>query len=285
MKAFWIILILVVAAAAAVLLMPREPSGAPDATPDGGAAKPAPSPAPAPAAAPAPKPDAPTPLPVADPGRNATGAAAQASKEPPKGAGPGANPGASPGAKPDAKPDATAPAPGGLDLGMHAEIPSATIARGSLVRQPDGSIVADGRYRISGAGTAEEPYRVSWECLSSASETFVPRLGETTIPQRIAMLDGKVVRIEGYVAFPLMQQETREVLLMLNQWDGCCIGVPPTPYDAIEVKLVEPIKNTRRHANFTYGGVTGVLKVEPYLVENWLVGLYTMEGATYSGEM
>ena len=38
----------------------------------------------------------------------------------------------------------------------------------------------------------------------------------------------KVVAIVG---------EVNEALVMLNQWDGCCIGVPPTPYDAVEVRL------------------------------------------------
>ena len=66
---------------------------------------------------------------------------------------------------------------------------------------------------------------------------------------------------------------------MLNQWDGCCIGVPPTPYDAIEVKLLEPAKRGGRHASFNFGGVRGTFRVDPYLVENWLVGLYILDGA------
>jgi hypothetical protein len=80
-----------------------------------------------------------------------------------------------------------------------------------------------------------------------------------------------------------MLQETREILCMLNQWDGCCIGVPPSPYDAIEVQLVEPIKPNRRHA-FQFGTVTGRLRVDPMLVENWLVGLYRMEEAELKQE-
>jgi hypothetical protein len=140
-------------------------------------------------------------------------------------------------------------------------------------------LYADGKYEIRGEGTAAKPYRVSWECLASASETYVPRLQQREIPQRIAMLDGKVVEVEGYLAFPLMVSETKELLVMLNQWDGCCIGVPPTPYDAIEVKLTEPAKRGGKHASFNFGGVRGTLKVDPYLVENWLVGLYVMENA------
>jgi hypothetical protein len=76
-----------------------------------------------------------------------------------------------------------------------------------------------------------------------------------------------------------MVSETKELIVMLNQWDGCCIGVPPTPYDAIEVKLLEPAKRGGRHASFNFGGVRGTFRVDPYLVENWLVGLYILDGA------
>ena len=147
------------------------------------------------------------------------------------------------------------------------------------MKQPDGSILADGKYRIEGVGTREQPYRVAWDCLASAGKTYVPRLKQNDLPQRVAMLDGTWIRIDGYVAFPLMLQESAEVLVMLNQWDGCCIGVPPTPYDAIEAKLIEPMKPGKRHA-FNFGTVTGRLKVDPLLVENWLVGLYQIEEAT-----
>jgi hypothetical protein len=175
-------------------------------------------------------------------------------------------------------------APDAVDLGLDAKIKEATVVAGNIVPKKDAKtgeelLYADGKYEIRGKGTPESPYRMSWECLASASESYMPRLNEREIPQRVAMLDGKVVEIEGYLAFPLMVSETKELLVMLNQWDGCCIGVPPTPYDAIEVKLVEPAKRGGRHATFNFGGVRGTLRVDPYLVENWLVGLYILEGA------
>ena len=175
-------------------------------------------------------------------------------------------------------------APDAVDLGLDAKIKEATVVAGNIVPKKDAKtgeelLYADGKYEIRGKGTPESPYRMSWECLASASESYMPRLNEREIPQRVAMLDGKVVEIEGYLAFPLMVSETKELLVMLNQWDGCCIGVPPTPYDAIEVKLLEPAKRGGRHATFNFGGVRGTLRVDPYLVENWLVGLYILEGA------
>ena len=171
-----------------------------------------------------------------------------------------------------------------VNLGLDHPVKEAKVVAGNIVPRKDGKtgeklLYADGKYEIRGEGTAAKPYRVSWECLASASETYVPRLQQRDIPQRIAMLDGKVVEVEGYLAFPLMVSETKELLVMLNQWDGCCIGVPPTPYDAIEVKLTEPAKRGGKHASFNFGGVRGTLKVDPYLVENWLVGLYVMDNA------
>jgi hypothetical protein len=169
--------------------------------------------------------------------------------------------------------------PGGLTLGLDRKIPHATVTPGSIMKQPDGSLLADGKYKIEGDGSREKPYRIGWDCLASANKTYIPRLKEDLMPQRVALLDGAWVRIDGYFALPLMLQESSEILVMLNQWDGCCIGVPPTPYDAMEVKLVEPVKPNRRHA-FNFGTVLGRLRVDPMLVENWLVGLYRLEEAT-----
>ena len=171
-----------------------------------------------------------------------------------------------------------------VDLGLDQKIHDAKVVPGNIVPKKDAKtgemlLYADGKYEIRGLGTPESPYRVSWECLASASESYMPRLHENEIPQRIALLHGKVLEIDGYQAFPLMVSETKELIVMLNQWDGCCIGVPPTPYDAVEVKLLEPAKRGGRHAAFNFGGVRGTFRVDPYLVENWLVGLYILDGA------
>lgn len=170
-----------------------------------------------------------------------------------------------------------------LDLGLDREIPDATVTPGSLVQDGD-SIVADAEFRIRGAGTREDPYRVSWELLASAADGYRPSLGERSMPQRVAALDGRWIEIEGYVAFPLGGADTSELLVMLNQWDGCCIGIPPSPYDAIEVSLETAVPPGERHA-INYGTLTGKLLVSPYLVENWLVGLYLMDDATVRFEL
>lgn len=180
--------------------------------------------------------------------------------------------------QPTEKPPAVPSNAEGLQLGLDHEILGATVVPGTLLRNDEGNIVADEKYTILGAGTQEDPYRVDWKLLASAGELYRPNLNQRSMPQRIAALDGTWVEISGYIAFPL-PHDTSEMIVMLNQWDGCCIGVPPTPYDAIEVKLNQSVNPGRRHT-VKYGTVTGELFVEPYLIENWLVGLYLMNNAT-----
>jgi hypothetical protein len=141
----------------------------------------------------------------------------------------------------------------------------------------DGWTILDERFPIRGAGLPDDPYEVSWELLVSASETYQPRLGKTRLPERIAMLNGKFVRVTGYVAFPIMAMEQNELLSMRNMWDGCCIGTPPTPYDAIEVRLQKAATGQDRFTAF--GSIEGLFKVDPYVKGNWLLGLYLMEDA------
>jgi hypothetical protein len=157
-------------------------------------------------------------------------------------------------------------------------IKGATLIDSTFARKPDGSLLVDDRYVIRGEGTKDKPYEISWDMLISASQSYQPRLGETALPGRIAMLHEKHVRITGYLAFPITAETFDEMLVMLNQWDGCCIGVPPSPYDAIEVKLAQQINMKKRHM-FVYGSVEGRLLVEPYLINEWLVGLYLMQEA------
>jgi hypothetical protein len=149
----------------------------------------------------------------------------------------------------------------------------------SVEPQADGSVLLDDTFTIRGEGTAESPYEISWDLLLSAAETYQPRLGMAELPQRVQMLNGRHVRISGYLMFPTAAFEAREVLVMLNMWDGCCIGMMPSPYDAIEVELREPVSGSRRQF-FNYGTIEGVLQVDPYLINDWLIGLYVMEGAT-----
>lgn len=145
------------------------------------------------------------------------------------------------------------------------------------VRLKDGTLLVDERFVIRGSGTKEDPYVTGWELIASAQESYKPNLGQTRIPQRVLMLDGKFVRFTGFIAFPITSADPKEMLVMLNQWDGCCIGVPPTPYDAVEVMLASPATPSQRFS--VHGSVTGKFKVDPYVDAGWLLGLYLMSDA------
>jgi hypothetical protein len=150
----------------------------------------------------------------------------------------------------------------------------------------DGALIINEKFVVRGKGTSDEPFVVPWELLVSAEEVFDPASKKNTIPERVAMLDGKRVKLDGYVAFPLMSPKPKELLSMLNQWDGCCIGVPPTPYDAVEVKLTKIVTGDARHA--ITGSVVGEFKVAPYVTKGkdiaWLVGFYVMENADFAAK-
>jgi hypothetical protein len=188
-------------------------------------------------------------------------------------------------AGPVASPTASAESTGEpMRDGLDAKIPNATVKASTLLRRADGTIVADGKWSIRGLGTEADPYVVPWELLVSAMDTYQPRAELREIPQRIAFLDGKRVRVEGYLIFPLVVQQTQQCLVTFNQWDGCCIGVPPSAYDAIEVNLSSSIPVNRKHG-LLFAGVEGVLHVEPLLSDGWIYGLYAMDDARLKLEM
>ena len=153
-----------------------------------------------------------------------------------------------------------------------------TAAPATLTRGSNNQIEVDGRYTILGSGTELDPYRVTWELLKSAYETMDLNGSRVTPPKRLEMLNGTYVQISGYLAPPLWGQETRELLVLLNRWDGCCIGLPPTPFDCIEAQLAAPIKLGAAHT-ISYGAIRGKFIVEPFKAGKFLIGLYRLEEA------
>ncbi len=178
----------------------------------------------------------------------------------------------------------SADAPVGTPTRAPAKLGEYVVTPATFRDRGDGALVVDEQYIVRGEGTNEKPFVVSWEMLVASEGDFDPSKGKNTIPERVAMLHGKVVSITGYVAFPLMTPKPTELLMMLNQWDGCCMGVPPTPYDAIEVKINKAVTGDARFA--INGTVRGTFKVEPYVTKtptvSWLNGLYLMENAEFA---
>ena len=145
-------------------------------------------------------------------------------------------------------------------------------------RVDDRTVRIDGSYVVRGAGTESDPFQVSWEYLASARATVDAERGRFELPGRIADLRGAWVRISGYWAPPLLVFEAREAMVMLNKWDGCCIGLPPTPFDSIEAVFSAPIRIEGQHL-FRFGTFKGRLQVEPFVAGTFLLGFYRLEEA------
>lgn len=149
-----------------------------------------------------------------------------------------------------------------------------------LAVNEDGSLLIDGRITIPGAGTAERPYVLDWPVLTGVGREYKPEKGMDELPEWLTALEGKRVRLTGHIVLPLVAKATDELLLTMNPWDGCCVGVPPTPYDALEVSLSEAVSMSGASM---YGAMEGTFRVDPYIVDGWLLGLYLLEDAEVKG--
>ncbi len=150
-----------------------------------------------------------------------------------------------------------------------------------IARIDSRSIRLDGNFEISGAGSPADPFKINWPLLMSPQLPEDPTAA-VAIPASIKSLDGATIEISGYLAPPVAVDETKELLVLKNRWDGCCIGTPPTPYDCIEVTLTEPVRVRGKHL-IQYGSVRGRLRVEPFMVGKFLLGLYRLEDSQVFG--
>ncbi len=157
------------------------------------------------------------------------------------------------------------------------------ITESDVVRLDDRTIRVAGRFDLTGNGTQRDPYRISWEYLQSAQDGWKPKAGKESLARHILLLDGAWISIDGYWAPGIVVDETKEVVVLLNRWDGCCLGIPPTPFDCIEAKLSEAVRIDKQHA-FRYGTVTGRLDVSPFAFGDVILGLYQLQEARISSQ-
>jgi hypothetical protein len=150
-----------------------------------------------------------------------------------------------------------------------------------IVRRIDErTLELDGRYRVTGNGSANDPYVISWELLTSASEFIDLAQDARTPPPWVRLLDGTYVQISGYYSTAVRVSVAKNLLLTLNRWDGCCIGVPPTPFDAIDIDMRKPLPMGGLHL-IRFGTFRGQLRVEPVEAATYLLGFYRLEDATF----
>ncbi len=142
------------------------------------------------------------------------------------------------------------------------------------------TIELDNRFRVIGGGRDDDPYRISWELLTSATAYIDPAQLAVTPPPWIRLLDDTIIEISGYYSTPLRVDRTKSLMLTLNRWDGCCVGLPPTPFDAIDLVLRDPMEMKGLHM-LRFGTFRGRLRVEVFEAAGYLIGLYRIEDAVF----
>jgi hypothetical protein len=175
----------------------------------------------------------------------------------------------------------SAPAPATTPPASPAPTATPDISAGAaarIERLDDRTVRLDGRFTVRGAGTESDPYDITWDLLGSVRDTVDAAAGRFVVPGRVSDLRGAWVRISGYWAPPLQVFETKDLMVMLNKWDGCCVGLPPTPFDSIEVSLARAVPVQGQHL-FRYGSIRGRLTVEPFAAGGFLLGLYRLTDA------
>ena len=170
-----------------------------------------------------------------------------------------------------------AEARGGNERPEPAETDDAS-APDPIAAPSSGERLIDGRFSVAGAGTRDDPFILPWPLMLSANETFQPHADMEELPDWCDELDGAWVEISGFLFLPIVEEETDDLLVMRYEWDGCCIGLPPSAFDSFEVTLAEPLPLQRN--TFDYGSVIGRLKVDPWTRDGWVLGLYLLNEAT-----
>lgn len=130
-------------------------------------------------------------------------------------------------------------------------------------------------------GRAETEEIVQQDGTLRITFAFLERVRRTgDYPPEILALNGKTVTITGNVLVPFAQEEVREIILARNPWDGCCLGVPPTPYDSVDVKFRPGATLKDRFAR--YATITGTFRAERQEAKGYLVSLFQLTDA-YEG--
>lgn len=146
-------------------------------------------------------------------------------------------------------------------------------------RLDERTLELDGRFRVTGNGRPDDPYRISWELLTSAQPYIDATTKALTPPPWVRAVDGTYVEISGYYSSAVRVSMAKNLLLTLNRWDGCCIGLPPTAFDAIDMTLRDPMPLQGLHL-FRFGSFRGRLVVSPFETGGFMLGLYQLEDAT-----
>lgn len=85
---------------------------------------------------------------------------------------------------------------------------------------------------------------LSFALLESAQDASAG--GEIKIPDAVKAHHGKWVTITGHVLLSWATEEITQFQLAKNPWDGCCMGVPPSYFNAVRVQMAPGGKFSNR---------------------------------------
>lgn len=177
-------------------------------------------------------------------------------------------------------PPAPSPTPPPPPLPPPPAAPAAPAEGSKAVRVVDArTIRLNDRFDVLGRGSPDDPFRVNWQLLSAAMESMDATAGEVAVPPWLEPLNGAWIEISGYFAPTLQAEETDELLFTMNRWDGCCIGLPPTVFDSLALRLDRRISLMGQHL-IRFGTIRGELHIEPFAAGGMMLGLYRIQHGT-----
>ncbi|MCI0342031.1 MAG: DUF3299 domain-containing protein [Planctomycetales bacterium] len=124
---------------------------------------------------------------------------------------------------------------------------------------------------------AAAPTEVSFPLLESVTKPIGEAKTLDDLPKEVRDMDGKEVLLMGHLLVPYASGTVREFLIAKYPWDGCCMGVPPTIYTAVEVVLAKGQRLSDPTAPLVT--VRGRLSVKPQFIDGYPTGLYKIEEA------
>lgn len=100
---------------------------------------------------------------------------------------------------------------------------------------------------------------------------------DVRVPDEVQALDGQWVTMTGNLLIPWVEQKVTQFVLAKNPWDGCCLGIPPGPYDSVSVRLLEGSYLKDRYSSVQT--FSGRFRVELERSEGYVTGLYKLVDA------
>jgi hypothetical protein len=117
---------------------------------------------------------------------------------------------------------------------------------------------------------------LTFALLESAQEASAA--GEIKIPDAVQAYHGKWVTITGHVLLSWASEEITQFQLAKNPWDGCCMGVPPSYFNAVRVQMAPGKAFSNRFDRV--GTLSGKFRAEIKKTENGYVdAIYWLDEA------